>query len=265
MCLWCVPEDKLGARLNWNDCFLFLFCCSGSFLWLKPLSVQCLLFSFQTGSECLPHITNRDAQKEQSSCVEDAFLFRVRRPDCDDLLSHAWSSRVYAHVQHLPWDVSASNLPNTMSISSLIYSRWLFVCTGVNYSPPIKTVSTHFRGPEWALSGWHSTSLMSLLLWHHILPLFCCHHFPMSGHAARRGQASRLLLEIKRCCASSTLDWHTEVASDCTSVAESLTILHLQVVKSFRKVTRDMKMTVIKTKGDLLVDHKCVLRVWVMS
>lgn len=90
---------------------------------------------------------------------------------------------------------------NKMSISSLIYSCWLFICMCINDWPPVKTVPTHFRGPKWALIGWHSAGLMSLLLWHCVLPVFCCHLLPMSGHSAGRGQMSRLVLEIQGRCA----------------------------------------------------------------
>lgn len=84
-----------------------------------------------------------------------------------------------------------------ISILCLIYSCWLFVCARANCWPPVKTVPTHLRGPKWALSGWHRAGHMSLLLWRRILPVFCCHLLPASGHAARRGRVSRLVLEIR--------------------------------------------------------------------
>ena len=88
-----------------------------------------------------------------------------------------------------------------MLISSSIYSYWLFVCVCVNYWPPVKTVSTHFRGPKWAMSSWHCAGFVSLHLWHCSQPVFHCHLLPVSGQAAGRGQMSRLVLEIKRHCA----------------------------------------------------------------
>lgn len=178
----------------------------------------------------------------------------------------------HAHVQQLRWNLSVSNWPNKMSISRLISCRWLFVCTRVNYWLPIKTVSTHFRGPEWALSGWHSTSLMSLLLWQRILPLFSCHHFPMSGHAARRGQMSRSVLEIKWCCASSTLDWLTEVASHCASLTGSQGYLRkiglfLKNIHHFylNSTTYPFRICIKWHKGVILhcfSTYKVHLRVW---
>lgn len=242
------------------------------------------------------HYTNFTAQK--SSCVAHVLLFVAGGTEYERCVSCLiyLGSCPHAHVQQLRWNLSVSNRPNKMSISSLISSRWLFVCTRVNYWPPIKTVSTHFRGPEWALSGWHGTSLMSLRLWQRILPLFSCHHFPMSGHAARRGQMSRSVLEIKWCCASSTLDWLTEVASRRASVTGSqgylgkiglfLKNIHHFYLSSttnpFRICIKWLKGAILhcffggfgkvnskqwsfKRKVDLPLEHKCVLRVSVMS
>lgn len=84
----------------------------------------------------MQNFTSIDAQKDESSGVAHAFLFIVRRPEYDNQRVSCLTCLglcTHAHVQQLPWDVSLSNLPNKMSISSLIYSGWLFVCTRVNY------------------------------------------------------------------------------------------------------------------------------------
>lgn len=72
------------------------------------------------------NFTNTDAQKEESSSAMHAFLFIARRPEYGNQYV---SCLIYlglctpAHVQQLPWNVSVLNLPNKMSISSLIYFR----------------------------------------------------------------------------------------------------------------------------------------------
>lgn len=72
------------------------------------------------------NFTNIDAQKEESSSIVHAFLFIVLRPEYDNQYVSCLIDLglcTHAHVQQLPWNVSVSNLPNKMSISSLIYSR----------------------------------------------------------------------------------------------------------------------------------------------
>lgn len=111
-----------------------------------------------------------------------------------------WSRRRSGRLRACSSSHSGAFSPQSgikISILCLIYSCWLFVCARANYWPPVKTVPTHLRGPKWAPSGWHRAGHMSLLLWRRILPVFCCHLLPVSGHAARRGRVSRLVLEIK--------------------------------------------------------------------
>lgn len=94
---------------------------------------------------------------------------------------------------------------NIFNVKLELFLRFCRMCVCVNYWPPVKTVSTHLRGPKWALSGWHSAGLVSVLPWHRFLPVFHHHLLPVSGQTALRGQMSRLLLEIKGRCAVFTM------------------------------------------------------------